>query len=62
MRFGKQTDNWGGDVPDVWSRIKPNFQSWEFVEDSMQDGYGIGVIRNSAMVELPPDKLTRVPS
>lgn len=46
-RFGRRTGRWAGEVPVFWSEVKGSFENWEFVEDTEQDGLGIGVIRYS---------------
>jgi predicted O-methyltransferase YrrM len=44
-RTGTFTGNWVGEVPVLWEDIKRSYPDWrEFVADSDQDGYGIGVI------------------
>lgn len=44
-RFGRETGRWAGDVPRFWRDIKGKFaETMEIVEDSDQDGLGIGVI------------------
>lgn len=52
-RFGKHTGRWAGDVHRLWSKLKPLYPSFEFVEDPNQDGLGIGAIRYSKVVPLP---------
>lgn len=45
-RFGRDTGRWAGDVPRLWGELRPIFaETYEFVEDSGQDGLGIGVGR-----------------
>ena len=44
-RFGSNSVNWTGGVPKFWSLVKTEFESWEYVEDPEQDGYGLGVVR-----------------
>ena len=44
QRFGRQTNKYTGGVPRFFAEIKDGFQSFEFVEDHEQDGFGIGVI------------------
>lgn len=36
-----------GEVPIFWSEIKEKYKSYEFIDDSEQDGYGIGMIEYS---------------
>ncbi len=44
-RFGVNTGSDAGEVPAFWSALKEQHQSArEFIEDSQQDGYGLGVI------------------
>jgi predicted O-methyltransferase YrrM len=52
-RYGRATGRWAGDVPRFWSKIRPLFEHREFVEDPLQDGLGIGVIRYRKGVDLP---------
>jgi len=54
-RYGIKTNRWVGGVPLFWSEIKSLYPSYEFVEDSEQDGLGIGAIRYSAQVSIPND-------
>src|SRR5487761_930088 len=54
-RFGRQTVAWTGDVPEVWRRLKPHAQTFEFVADPEQDGYGIGAMIHSAGTAIPPE-------
>lgn len=51
-RFGRATGRWAGEVPRLWSRIRPLFEHQEIVDDPEQDGLGIGVIRYKSDVEL----------
>ena len=44
QRFGRQTNKYTGGVPRFFSEIKDNYEHYSFVEDSEQDGFGIGVI------------------
>jgi len=46
-RYGKETWAWTGEVPVFWSRLKQAYpdQTTEIVEDSGQDGLGIGLLR-----------------
>ena len=44
-RFGTPTCNYTGGVPKFWSELKnQGFQFEEFVENSEQDGFGIGIL------------------
>lgn len=54
-RFGEETTSWAGGVPLLWHRLKEFYPHREFVEDSQQDGLGIGVLRYSAGVKLPEE-------
>ena len=45
VRFGIQTDHDAGGVHQFWREISRSFPHYEFVENTAQDGYGIGVIR-----------------
>lgn len=40
------TDARSGDVWKFWAEIKARYESYEFIEDPDQNGFGIGVIRN----------------
>jgi predicted O-methyltransferase YrrM len=45
-RHGRRSAQWTGDVPRLWREVRPQFaESWEFVADASQDGFGIGVVR-----------------
>lgn len=45
-RFGTPSDSDVGDVPKYWAEVKASMRDTiELVEDPMQDGYGIGIIR-----------------
>lgn len=39
--------SYAGGVPIFWSEIKDKYQSYEFIDDAEQDGYGIGLIEYS---------------
>ena len=54
-RFGKQTGRYAGGVPVFWNKIKKYYPYNEFIENSEQDGLGIGVIQYSLAVALPED-------
>jgi cephalosporin hydroxylase len=54
-RYGRKTSLWTGDVPRFWNSIKRFYDTKEFVADSNQDGFGIGVIRYSRAVAIPQD-------
>lgn len=54
-RFGRETRNWAGDVPEFWERLKPLSRTLEFVSNPEQDGYGIGVLIHSATAAIPPN-------
>jgi cephalosporin hydroxylase len=43
-RFGLLTECWTGGVPRLWKEIKQGFEYREFIQDPMQDGFGIGVL------------------
>jgi predicted O-methyltransferase YrrM len=43
-RYGIATKAYTGGVYRLWAEVKDRFESWEFVEDPDQDGYGIGVL------------------
>lgn len=43
-RKGIKTDNWAGGVPIFWREVKNGFLSWELVENSEQDAFGIGLL------------------
>jgi predicted O-methyltransferase YrrM len=53
-RFGRKTIAWTGDVPVFWRQLKPYAQTFEFVADPEQDGYGIGAVIHSAATPIPP--------
>jgi len=44
MRFGQRTGPCGGEVYRFWDEIKNRFKHVEFIDDSAQDGYGIGIL------------------
>jgi cephalosporin hydroxylase len=56
-----------GDVPSLWSVVRPHFEHREFVADWGQGGFGIGVILHDGGATLPPavsegiEALSRVP-
>ena len=52
-RYGQETFNYTGGVPDFYNKIKQLYPSVEFVEDPGSDGFGIGLIRYSSHVILP---------
>ncbi|MBW4488037.1 MAG: class I SAM-dependent methyltransferase [Trichocoleus desertorum ATA4-8-CV12] len=52
-RYGTKTNRWVGGVPKFWDEIKCFYSCYEFVEDSAQDGLGIGAIRYSSQVIFP---------
>lgn len=59
-RFGRKTKAWTGDVPVFWRRIKPHAETFEFVADPEQDGFGIGALIHSTAKPIPPE-LTAAP-
>ena len=45
-RYGKKTDHYTGGVPLFWAKLKKeHLKAIEFIEDTDQDGFGIGLIR-----------------
>ena len=54
-RFGRTTVAWTGDVPEFWRRLKAHAETFEFVADADQDGYGIGALIHSAAMAVPPE-------
>jgi predicted O-methyltransferase YrrM len=44
-----------GDVPSLWSVVRPHFEHREFVADWGQGGFGIGVILHDGSVSLPQE-------
>jgi len=58
VRFGRKTAAWTGDVPEFWRRLKPHSQTFEFVADPEQDGYGIGAVVHSAEMAIPSELAT----
>ena len=44
QRYGKPTNKYTGGVPQLFAELKVDYQHMEFVEDSEQDGFGIGVL------------------
>jgi cephalosporin hydroxylase len=54
-RYGHQTGSWTGNVPLFWSRLKADAETFEFVSDRDQDGYGIGALIHSAGGAVPAD-------
>lgn len=44
QRFGRNTNKYTGGVPRFFSEIKDTYEHYSFVEDTEQDGFGIGVI------------------
>jgi cephalosporin hydroxylase len=53
VRFGKETLAFSGGVPVLWNELKQIYPFQEFIQDSDQNGMGIGVIRYSPDIELP---------
>jgi predicted O-methyltransferase YrrM len=45
-RYGKPTGHYTGGVPAFWQEIKPQHKTSELIEDTEQDGFGIGIIYN----------------
>jgi predicted O-methyltransferase YrrM len=46
QRYGRPTPSVTGGVPTFWKELQPKFaETWEFVDDPEQDGFGIGVVR-----------------
>ena len=43
-KLGIDTGNWTGGVPQFWQELKANYDTEELLEDSNQDGYGLGLI------------------
>jgi len=43
-RFGIDSESYTGGVPEFWRSIKSRFHSGELIEDSEQDGFGLGII------------------
>lgn len=43
-RYGTDTGNYAGGVPQFWATLKENYRHWEFIEDPEQDGFGIGLL------------------
>jgi predicted O-methyltransferase YrrM len=54
-RYGIRTNRWVGGVPRLWNTIKSLYPSYEFIENSEQDGLGIGAIRYSGLISVPHD-------
>lgn len=52
-RFGIKEGPWVGDVPRLWERVRGAYRSFEFVNDSDQNGYGIGVLVYSDRLAHP---------
>jgi predicted O-methyltransferase YrrM len=52
-RHGVKTGRWVGGVPIFWNEIKSLYQHWEFIENTDQDGLGIGVIQYSGKITFP---------
>ena len=52
-RFGKCTGSYVGGVPLLWSELKCYYPHQEFIEDPLQDGKGIGIIRFSPYIITP---------
>jgi predicted O-methyltransferase YrrM len=52
-RHGVKTGRWVGGVPIFWNEIKSAYQNWEFIENTDQDGLGIGVIQYSSTITFP---------
>jgi cephalosporin hydroxylase len=51
LRSGRG-DSYAGQVPLVWQAVRRQFPSHEFVRSWSQSGMGVGVIENSASMEL----------
>lgn len=45
---GVKTDMWAGGVPIFWREVKNGFLTWELVDDSDQDAFGIGLLEYRA--------------
>lgn len=43
-RYGTDTGNYAGGVPQFWATLKNDYRHWEFIEDPEQDGFGIGLM------------------
>ena len=54
-RFHQPTTSWAGGVPLLWHRLKEFYEHQEFVQNSQQDGLGIGVLRYDSSVNLPDE-------
>jgi predicted O-methyltransferase YrrM len=52
-RFAATTGPYAGDVPRIWSDVKPAYPHHEFIADPQQAGFGIGAITFSANVPSP---------
>jgi hypothetical protein len=46
LRTGTATSAYGGEVPLIWTHLRDDFMSHEFVASWDQEGKGIGVIEN----------------
>lgn len=55
---GEHPLGWSGGVPELWSELRDQYSSREFIADPSQRGYGIGVLIYSSGVEpkLNPEK------
>lgn len=52
-KHGVKTGRWVGGVPIFWNEIKALYEHSEFVENTEQDGLGIGVIQYSNRITFP---------
>jgi predicted O-methyltransferase YrrM len=44
-RYGKNTGNYVGGVPDFWKQVSEDYETkYEFIDDPDQDSYGLGVL------------------
>lgn len=44
-RYGTDTGNYSGGVPQFWADTRVKYRHQEFIDDPEQDGYGIGLIQ-----------------
>lgn len=48
--YNRQGGSWSGEVYKLWGAIKGHFESYEFIDEVGQDGFGIGIIRKNEFI------------
>ncbi|MGA2014950.1 MAG: class I SAM-dependent methyltransferase [Solirubrobacteraceae bacterium] len=57
LRTGRRSGAYAGDVPRLWSSVKPGYEHREFIADPDQDGRGIGCLVHDPSVPVPDELL-----